>query len=90
MIHTKQSELANTTVLIKKEASQLGGQEIRVEDWWDRVGGGSWMDATGNPACLGYAARTGFSKEPIPLNNDVIYGKIDGLGYLVHISELES
>jgi len=43
----------------------------------------------GNWAAMGYAVRTGFSKEiDIPINNEVLYGKIGGMGYLVHIDEL--
>jgi hypothetical protein len=59
---------------------------LRLEDWWDRVGGGSWMDATGNPACLVYAMRGGVSG--LPIDNDVVYGKVGPFGHLIHVSEL--
>lgn len=66
----------------------LGGQMFQVEDWWQNVSGKSWMDSDGNPAAIAYAFRTGF-KDNVPINNDVLYGKINGLGYMFHISELE-
>jgi hypothetical protein len=47
------------------------------------------MFAKGNPACLVYAMRTGCSKIFIPTDDEVLYGKINGLGHLVHITELE-
>ncbi len=64
---------------------KLGDAEYRVEDWWDRVAGKSWMDCDGNPACLAYAVR---SAGRFPLDNEVVYGKSHGMGYLVHVSEL--
>ena len=58
-----------------------------VEDWWDRVGGISWMNANGNPACIEYAIRS--AADNLPTDNKVLYGKIDGLGKLLHISEIQ-
>lgn len=81
------SAYAGKTVKIRADVAVLGGQEYRVEDWWINVAGGSWMDANGNPAALQYAARSGFAG--LPLDNEVLYGKVDGLGYIVHISEIE-
>lgn len=89
-MHKTSSNLSGKTVKIKTEANQIGGFNIRIEDWWDRVYGASWMMAQGNPACLQYAVRTGFSQMDIPTDNEVLYGKIDGLGFLVHINELET
>jgi len=93
-MHKEQSELANQTVKIKPgvvhpQYTTFAGVDFKVEDWWDRVTGGSWMDAQGNPACLVYAVRTGFSKS-VPTDDEVLYGKTpDGLGHLVHVSEIE-
>jgi hypothetical protein len=89
MLHQTESLLAGTKVKIKSEAMELGNLELLVEDWWDRVAGKSWMQSNGNPACLKYAMRTGMSNMNIPNDNEVVYGKINGLGYLVHISELD-
>jgi hypothetical protein len=33
--------------------------------------------------------RTGFSEIPVPTDDEVLYGKINGLGHLIHISELD-
>ncbi len=62
------------------------GAVFRVEDWCVNAFGKSWMDAEGNPAALGYALRAGCGG--LPTDNEVVYGHIEGLGYLVHVSEL--
>ncbi len=64
------------------------GSDYRVEDWWMNVSGGSWMDAVGNPAALNYAMRSAMAG--LPIDNKVLYGKIGGLGFLIHESELVS
>lgn len=101
MIHNTPSPLAGKTVTLKPDAipdvradaipDVRGGETIaiQIEDWWDRVAGSSWMWAQGNPACMIYAIRTGFADGDIPIDDEVLYGKIDGLGYLVHVSEIE-
>ena len=60
--------------------------EIEDEDMvlWPN---GGWGMQQGNPACLCYAVRSGL--EGIGLVGKVYYGHIDGLGELVHESELE-
>lgn len=64
-----------------------GPEPYRIEDWWDRVSGGSWMFAEGNPACLAYAFRTAGAT---PIDDEVVYGKAkNGRGHLVHISEIK-
>ena len=88
-IHEQQSPLAGKEVRIKDHVNKLGGQMYRVEDWWDRLGQGSWMFCKGNPACLMYAIRTGTSTPAVPNDDEVLYGKIDGLGHLVHIDEID-
>ena len=95
MIHKKESNLAGKTVKIKRgivhpQVGNFGGSDFIVEDWWDRVNGTSWQHAVGNPAALIYALRTGMSPKHTPLDDEVLYGKTpDGLGHLVHITELE-
>lgn len=86
MIHECAHQLAGAEVPIVK--GELKGETIRIEDWWDRVAGKSWMNCDGNPACLGYAMRTGMATERVPMDNEVVYGKIGFAGYLVHVSEL--
>ncbi|WP_431976138.1 hypothetical protein [Micromonospora haikouensis] len=85
MIRTR-SPYAGQTVTIRADVVDLGGRQYRVEDWWQNVTGGSWMDAAGNPAALTYAIRSACAG--LPTDNEVLYGKVGYLGYLVHISEI--
>ena len=93
MTHDTSHELAGQTVTVIT-AQALHGQadtsvQYRVEDWWDRVSGGSWMDAVGNPACLAFAVRSAVCD--LPTDDEVLYGKTpDGLGHLVHVSEVQA
>ncbi len=92
-MHNESSKLAGKVVRIKKDVKHpqvpdFGGSEFWVEDWWDRLTGGSWMDANGNPACLIYAMRTGLGAN-VPTDNEVLYGKVGPFGHLVHITEIE-
>lgn len=88
----EKSKLAGKTVKLKinKEYENAKtGAEYRVEDWWINVSGGqSWMDCNGNPACMIYGMRSGVAG--LPIDDKVLYGKIDGAGYLIHESELEN
>lgn len=84
MIHKETHPLAGQTV--KLAGKTFNGSEVRIEDWWDRVYGKSWMDSEGNPAALNYAFRAG--SDGLPLGDDVVYGKIGGLGHLIHVSEI--
>ena len=90
---THTSELAGTTVRIKDgvtdpiQGQVVGGTEYRVEDFWDHLTGGSWMNADGNPAALHYAMRAGMTG--LPVDDEVLYGKIGNLGHLVHVSEVQ-
>jgi len=93
-MHDAPHPLAGKTAKIKKDVVHLqfkdfGGSEIRVEDWWDKVSGKSWMDSVGNPACLVYAMRSAMQKPPLPIDDEVVYGKVSCYGHLVHVTELE-
>lgn len=79
--------MAGKTVTIRPDAVDLGGQEYRIEDWWINVAGISWMVAEGNPAALKYAIRSACAG--LPTDDEVLYGKVGGLGHLVHVSEIE-
>ena len=79
------SKLAQKKVMII--SGKYKGKEYWVENWWENVGDGSWMFANGNPACMKYAIRVN-ARDDLPLDNDVLYGKIGGLGELIHISEV--
>lgn len=83
MIHNEKSPLAGKKISLKD------GTKITIEDWWDRLVNKSWMDMTGNPACLKYAIRSG--SFGLPLDNEVLYGhRENGLGDLFHITEIEA
>lgn len=92
MLHKEKCILAGKVLTIKKavvhpQVPNFGGSKFEVEDWWDRVHGKSWMDCAGNPACLVYAMRSGFTG--LPIDDEVVYGKLNGMGHLLHISEFE-
>lgn len=93
--HHDRHELAGCTVVVKTRIPLFGtwnnsdaAVPFLVEDWWDRVSGGSWMTATGNLACRHYAARGGIVA--LPIDDEVVYGHTaDGLGHLVHVTEIQ-
>lgn len=92
-MHTEAHPFAGKTVkiVLKSKHPQLEGleHEYTVEDWWDKLTGGSWMDANGNFAAMFYGIRMGLSSgERVPLDDEVVYGKINNLGHLIHVSEL--
>lgn len=103
MIHQEPSPLKGKSVKIKEGTKHLqvpdfDQQSILIEDWWDRVGGKSWMASQGVPGCLVYGLRIGFvqgtvvhmvGSATVPIDDEVLYGKINGLGHLVHIQELQ-
>lgn len=82
--------LAGKTVVLGHSAKDpLGevveGAHFRIEDYWVNVAGQSWMSSVGNPAALKYAAR---SAGHLPLDDEVVYGKVGPFGHLVHVTEL--
>ena len=80
-IHKEAHLLAGTIVKIDLGEGLI---DYRLEDWWDRLGQGSWMSCKRNPACLQYAARSA----ELPQDNEVVYGKVGAFGHLIHISEI--
>ena len=87
-IHTSTHPLADRPVtLIENNSLRIPTTEIyMIEDWWDSITGKSWQTATGNPAALEYSLR--IANTSIPLDDEVVYGKLNGLGKLVHVSEI--
>lgn len=89
----KRSPFVGITVKVKASGvknplvKDFSGQDFEIEDWWENVYGESWMFSDGNPAALNYAFRAVITG--LPIDNEVLYGKIDGLGYLFHVSELD-
>jgi hypothetical protein len=69
------------------QGAVVGGAEYRIEDLCKYAAGKSWMDSDGNPACLHYAMRS--VANHLPIDNEVLYGKIGSFGHLVHVSEIE-
>ncbi|MBX7464889.1 hypothetical protein K1Y80_02180 [Streptomyces sp. MAG02] len=61
--------------------------DLTVEDWNDRVFGRSWMDMDGHMASLSYAMRSAAGS--LPTDNEVVYGKVHGIGHLIHVSEID-
>ena len=85
--HSEPHPMAGATVTIAK--GPFKGWQYAIEDWWDRMSGGSWMFAQGNAACIAYAKRTGGYGDTPPWDDNVVYGKIGGLGKLIHTSEIQ-
>lgn len=92
MTHSQAHPLAGKTVTLNDSVVEdfmqhqvVSGAEYRIEDWWDRMTGGSWMNDDGNPAALQYGMR---SLGGLPMDDEVVYGKIGNLGHIVHVSEL--
>ena len=83
-IHVEPFDGAGKTYTLK--AKVFDSDVISVEDYWDRVYGKSWQVSDYNPAAMAYGMRNGMAG--LPLDDEVVYGKIDGLGHLVHVSEL--
>lgn len=79
---------AGYTVKIKSEIQEFGGADFTIEDYWQNVSGMSWMNSNRNPAAIMYAIRIGSQDFKVPFNNEVVYGKIGGMGHLFHVSEL--
>jgi hypothetical protein len=84
MNHKAAHPLAGQTVILS--SGPYAGQEYRIEDYWDRVTGGSWMDASGNPGALQYAMLS--LQTDVPFDDEVLYGKIGVFGHLVHTNWL--
>lgn len=88
----EQHLMAGKTVLLNPRLMNgipypdLAGQKAWVEDWWVNVAGVEWGFAQGNPAAMMYGLRSGFSG--LPTDNEVVYVKVGGLGYIVHQTEL--
>lgn len=62
------------------------GKTFTVEDWWQNVYGVSWMHSDGNPAAMQYGIRV--ATEGLPIDDEVLYGKVGAFGFLYHVTEL--
>lgn len=80
-------DLANKKVRLKSNNKDLNNQIFIIEDWCCNLSGALCKTCNaGNYACLNFAQRE--SQDKLPYDDKVIYGKIDGLGYIVHESEI--
>lgn len=93
--HSKPHPRAGQTVRVKLAAplladdtTTIGFIQFKIEDWWDRISGRPWYHCIDNPACVAYGARHGRARPPLPQDSEVLYGKVDGLGHLIHQSEI--
>ena len=85
--------LAGQTVRLKNDIGKFmqgeaGGAEFVVEDWAENVLGCSVWDTDGNPAALEYALRRGTNGNNVPIDDNVVYGKVGWFGHFVHESEI--
>ena len=89
-MHKESHPLAGKTVKLKPIETTRDGitlnAEYIIEDWWDLLTGESWMWSKNNFAAMKYAMRGIPGK--IPIDDEVVYGKLGGLGHLIHVSEL--
>lgn len=84
------SPYAGRTVRLRADAAELGGHNIEVVDWYERTGQSmAWRDAlaAGDPRAQGYAVRRGLAG--LPDDDEVLFGRVDGMGQIVHLSEIE-
>ena len=91
-VHQAPHPLAGQKVRIGVGVSDAGqnavveGAVLEIVDWWDRVSGRPWGETERFPACICYAMRAAGNR--IPPDDEVVYGKIDGMGHIVHVSEI--
>lgn len=83
-IHEDAHPKAGQTIQIKLMGTD-DTVTLELEDWADRVTGRFWCEMDNNPAAISYAMRLGLSGGMI--DNAVVYGKIEGMGCIVHVSE---
>lgn len=84
MIHEAPHPFTGKTVTVIVNDEE---HEFLIEDWVDRINNGeSWKTAS-NPAAFNYAMR--IADLGIPLDDEVLYGKIGAFGHIVHVSELK-
>lgn len=89
-MHSSMYERAGETVKVTFDTGHGEGtqtHDFRIEDYWDRVSGKSWTLSDGNPAAMKYAMRSGI--EGLPMDDEVLYGKVGSFGHLIHVSEIK-
>lgn len=83
------SPYAGQTVRLRADAAELGGHQAEIVDWYERTADGqAWHDRIDtDPRAQGYAIRRGLGG--LVDDDDVLFARVDGLGQLVHVTEIE-
>jgi hypothetical protein len=82
------SPYAGQTVKLRPDAAELGGHTAEVIDWFDRLGDSiSWHADPANPRVQNYAIRRALGG--LPDDDDVLMARVDGMGQLIHATEIE-
>ncbi len=82
------SPYAGQTVRLRADAAALGGHAAEVVDWYERLGDRlPWRDNPGDPRAQGYTVRRGLGQ--LPDDDEVLFARVDGMGQLIHVSEIE-
>lgn len=82
-MNKKKSKYAGKTVQFAY--GNVSGSMV-VEDYWHHVSGYSWMDSAAI-AAANYAKRV--YRDGLPIDDEVVYGKVGALGYLIHVTEIK-
>jgi len=87
MIHQTPSPLAGKTVQLTRQINGLVGTTFIVEDYFDRVKSLPWKAVPNDPVSMLFGMRT--KNQDALQDNEVLYGKIDGMPHAVHVSEID-
>ncbi|MFC9085307.1 hypothetical protein [Nocardiopsis dassonvillei] len=97
-IHAERHPQAGRTVKVRPgvrlyeypRRSYVDGSELEdvvLEDWADRLLGDPWRDTpAGRPIVLNYLLRA--DATDLPIDDDVVGIRVNGLSHMVHVSEL--
>ncbi len=82
------SPYAGQTVPLRPDCLEVGGLNADVVDWFDRTGDQvSWRDAIATDTrAQSYAIRR--SMAALPDDDQVLAARVDGMGYLIHCTEI--
>jgi hypothetical protein len=83
MFHKQPSSFSGKTIQVEIDARLY---PFECEDWWDRVEKTDehWYQKTREKdECLEFVMR--YSREGLPLDDEVLVGKVQGVRKLIHI-----
>jgi hypothetical protein len=84
------SPYAGQTVRLRADATELGGHDAEIVDWYENTTGGvNWlaMAEQRDVKAEGYAIRRALGG--MPNDGNVLMARVDGMGQLVHLTEIE-